>query len=167
MLGRRPAANPGSFKLRQNRAGATTFVHPELVEGTLREGYRYYEAVPPGLAKAAFMMFLVSEVHPFADGNGRVARVLMNAELSAEGEQRIVVPLSYRDDYMRGLRALSRNENPRPLVRIIEFLQRYAAAIDWRDLRGAESRLRDTNAFVPPDLAEESGQRLLLPRGAV
>ena len=81
------------------------------------------------------MMFLVSEVHPFADGNGRVARVLMNAELSAAGEQRIVIPLSYRDDYLRGLRALSRNEDPRPLVRVIDFLQRYAAAIDWRDLR--------------------------------
>jgi len=27
------------------------------------------------------MMFLVSEVHPFLDGNGRIARVMMNAEL--------------------------------------------------------------------------------------
>lgn len=39
MPARRPAVNPGSFKLRPNRAGATTFVHPNLVEGTLREGY--------------------------------------------------------------------------------------------------------------------------------
>ena len=34
------------------------------------------------------MMFLVAEVHPFADGNGRVARVMMNAELIAGGQQR-------------------------------------------------------------------------------
>ena len=32
------------------------------------------------------MMFLVSEVHPFADGNGRAARIMMNAELVAAGE---------------------------------------------------------------------------------
>jgi Fic family protein len=32
------------------------------------------------------MMFLVSEVHPFTDGNGRVGRVLMNAESTAAGE---------------------------------------------------------------------------------
>jgi len=30
-------------------------------------------------------MFLVAEVHPFADGNGRVARALMNAELTTAG----------------------------------------------------------------------------------
>jgi hypothetical protein len=33
--------------------------------------------------RAAFMLFLISEVHPFIDGNGRVARVMMNAELVA------------------------------------------------------------------------------------
>ena len=28
-----------------------------------------------------FMMFMISEIHPFLDGNGRLARVMMNAEL--------------------------------------------------------------------------------------
>jgi Fic/DOC family len=163
MLARRPAVNPGSFKLRANRAGATTFVHPDLVVGTLVEGYRYYEALPAGLAKAIFIMFLVGEVHPFADGNGRVARVLMNAELSAAGEQRIVIPIVYRDNYLQGLRALSRNDNPRPLIRVLDFAQEYAAAIDWSDLRTAERMLEETNAFVTPELAEEQGLRLALP----
>lgn len=166
MLSRRPAANPGSFKLSPNRAGGTRFVHPDLVLGTLSEGYRYYEPLPAGLAKAIFMMFLVSEVHPFTDGNGRVARVLMNAELTAAREQRVVIPLSFRDNYLQGLRALSRSADPRPLVRVIDYLQRYAAAIEWRDLRAAEARLTQTNAFVPPDVAEETGVRLLLPEDA-
>ncbi len=166
MLARRPAVNPGSFKLRPNRAGGTSFVHPDLVEGTLYEGYRYYEALPAGLPRAIFMMFLVAEVHPFTDGNGRVARVLMNAELTAAGEQRIVVPLSFRDNYLQGLRALSRSDNPRPIVRVLDFAQRYAAAIDWTDLRIAERVLEATNAFVPPDLSVERGIRLELPRTA-
>jgi hypothetical protein len=163
MLARRPAADPGAFKQKSNRAGGTVFVHPDLVEGTLIEGYRYYQPLPAGLAKATFMMFLISEVHPFLDGNGRVARVLMNAELSAAGEQRVVIPLSFRDNYLQGLRALSRTGNPRPLVRVIDYLQRYAAAIDWSDLAEAERGLRQTNAFVTPDVAEESGIRLMLP----
>lgn len=163
MLARRPAVNPGSFKLRPNRAGATTFVHPDLVEGTLIEGYRYYEPLPEGLAKAIFMMFLVAEVHPFADGNGRVGRVLMNAALSAVDEQRIVIPLVYRDEYLQGLRALSRNANPQPLIRVLDYAQRYAAAIDWSDLPRAEEMLERTNALVPPDLAAERGTRLLMP----
>jgi hypothetical protein len=166
MLGRRPTVNPGSFKLRANQAGGTTFVHPDLVIGTLTEGFRYLEALPKGLARAVFMMFLVSEVHPFTDGNGRVARVLMNAELTAVGQQRIVIPLPYRDNYLQGLRALSRGGDPRPLVRVLDFAQRYAAAIDWRDLEVAKVQLAETNAFVTPDIAEEKGLRLVLPDSA-
>jgi Fic/DOC family len=163
MLERRPQADPGAFKTLVNRAGATTFVHPDLVVGTLVEGYRHYEALPAGLSRAIFIMFLIAEVHPFTDGNGRVARVLMNAELSAVGEQRIVIPIVYRDDHLRALRALSRNGNPRPLVRALDFAQEYAAAIDWSDLRTAERTLEETNALVEPELAEERGVRLRLP----
>jgi hypothetical protein len=166
MLARRPTALPGSFKERPNRAGGTTFVHPDLVAGTLIEGYRYYASLPAGLPRAVFMMFLVAEVHPFADGNGRVARVLMNAELSAAGMQRIVVPLSFRDEYLTALRALSRGSDPRPLVRVLDFAQEYAAAIDWSDLDRAERTLQETNAFVPPDVAEAEGLRLRLPASA-
>jgi Fic/DOC family protein len=166
MLERRPTARPGSFKAKPNQAGGTTFVHPDLVEGTLSEGFRYLEPLPAGLARATFMMFLVSEVHPFTDGNGRVARVLMNAELTAVGEQRITIPISYRDNYLQGLRALSRNGNPRPLVRILDFAQRYAAAIDWSDLDTAKGMLSRTNALVPPDVADEKGLRLVLPEDA-
>lgn len=166
MLARRPSARPGFFKAKPNQAGGTTFVHPDLVEGTLSEGFRYLAPLPDGLSRAIFMMFLVSEVHPFTDGNGRVARVLMNAELTAAEEQRIVIPLSYRDDYLQGLRALSRNGNPRPLGRVLDFAQRYAAGIDWSDLGTAKRMLAQTNALVPPDVAEEKGLRLVLPEGA-
>jgi len=163
MLGRRPAVNPGSFKLRPNRAGSTTFVHPELVEGTLIEGHRYYESLPAGLAKAIFMMCLVAEIHPFTDGNGRIGRVLMNAELSTGGAQRILIPIVYRDSYLQGLRALSQGGNPQPLIRVLDFAQEYAAAIDWSDLKKAERMLKETNAFLEPELAEEQGLRLRLP----
>jgi hypothetical protein len=163
MLERRPQVHPGAFKTRINRAGSTTFVHPDLVVGTLVEGYRYYEPLPAGLARAIFIMFLIGEVHPFTDGNGRVARVLMNAELSAAGEQRIVIPIVYRDNYLQGLRALSRNANPQPLIRVLDFAQAYTAAIDWSDLRTAESLLEQTNAFVTPEEADERGLRLELP----
>jgi len=163
IMERRPEVDPGSFKTQVNRAGSTTFVHPDLVVGTLVEGYRFYEALPPGLARAIFVMFLIGEVHPFTDGNGRVARVLMNAELTAAGEQRIVIPIVYRDNYLQGLRALSRNGNPQPLVRVLDFAQAYAAAIEWSDLRGAERTLERTNAFVTPEDAEERNVRLELP----
>lgn len=163
MLERRPQVNPGAFKTRENQAGGTVFVHPDLVAGTLAEGFRFYETLPAGLAQAIFLMFLVSEVHPFADGNGRVGRVLMNAALSAVDEQRIVIPLVYRDEYLQGLRALSRGSDPQPLIRVLDHAQEYAAAIEWHDLGLAERMLGETNALVPPDLAEERGLRLKMP----
>jgi hypothetical protein len=163
ILERRPQANPGAFKTRSNQAGGTTFVHPDQVAGTLTRGYRFFEALPPGLSQAIFMMFLISEVHPFTDGNGRVGRVLMNATLSAVGEQRIVIPIVYRDDYLQALRALSRNGNPQPLIRVLDFAQAYAAAIVWSDLKTAERMLGETNAFITPDVADERGLRLALP----
>jgi hypothetical protein len=163
MLERRPEARPGQFKERVNRAGATTFVHPDLVEGTLREGFRHLEALPAGMARAIFYMFLISEVHPFTDGNGRIARVLMNAELSASRQQRIVIPLVYRDNYLQCLRLLARNGDPAALIRVLDVAQRYSASIPWQGLRDAEQALRDTNAFVTPDEASETGVRLKLP----
>jgi Fic/DOC family len=163
ILERRPQVGPGAFKTRENQAGGTVFVHPDLVIGTLMEGFRFYAALPAGLGQAIFLMFLVSEVHPFADGNGRVGRVLMNAALSAVDEQRIVIPLVYRDEYLQSLRALSRGGDPRPLIRVLDYAQEYAAAIEWRDLGLAERMLEKTNALVPPDVAEEQGLRLKMP----
>jgi hypothetical protein len=163
ILGNRPAAHPGRFKERANRAGGTSFVHPDLVNGTLIEGLRHYLALPEGFPRAVLMMFLIAEVHPFTDGNGRTARVFMNAELTAAGLQRIVIPISYRDDYLQGLRALSLGGDPKPLVRVLEFAQLYAAGIDWSDLRSAERMLAATNAFVLPRVADEQRRRLRLP----
>ena len=46
---------------------------------------------------------------------------------------------------------------------MLDYAQGYAARIDWSDLRRAEAALERTNAFVPPDLAEERGVRLRMP----
>jgi hypothetical protein len=60
MLDDRPEIGPGQWKTEPNRAGSTYFVDPELVEGTLREGFRFYDSLPPGFARACFAMFAVS-----------------------------------------------------------------------------------------------------------
>src|SRR3546814_19124067 len=70
----RPDKNPGAFKTKVNRAGETVFVAPDLVTGTLERGFAFVQALAEPFQRAAFMMFLVSEGHPFTDGNGRTAR---------------------------------------------------------------------------------------------
>jgi hypothetical protein len=153
----RPDKALGEWKQRPNRAGGTTFVAPELVPGTLREAWHFYDALPAGFSRALFAMFAVSEIHPFADGNGRVSRALLNAELSAAGQCRIVVPLCFRADYLGALRAMSRQANPEPLLRMADRAQDWASLVDWSTMDRALSQLRGSNALVAPDEAEERG----------
>jgi len=161
----RPDKAPGAFKADPNRAGSTLFVAPELVQGTLAlaKGYELYRGLWSPLHRAVFIMFMVSEVHPFADGNGRAARIMMNAELVAAGENRIVVPTVYRNNYLMALKALSHNGNTAALVRTMDFAQRYTAAIDFSDLERARFLLERTNAFMDPNEADTSGVRLTMP----
>ncbi len=159
----RPEIHPGRYKTAPNRAGGTEFVAPSLVLGTLRQGYERYMALSPGFPRAAFAMFLVAEVHPFADGNGRVARALANAELSAAGQQRLMIPIVFRDDYLQALRAMSHRGDPRPFIRVLDRAQRWAHEIDWSDTTIAQLELGRTNALLSPSEAEERGVILRLP----
>lgn len=161
----RPSLNPGSFKSKPNRAGGTSFVHPDLVEGTLKEGWKFYDVLEPGFARAVFAMFLVAEVHPFADGNGRVARALLNQELSAISQCRVVIPLSYRSDYLGALRLLSRQGEPQALLRMVDRAQRWASLVDWSSVASAIEQLERTNALVAPDESDASGLVLKDPPG--
>lgn len=158
ILGSRPETNPGEYKTRGNRAGETYFVSPELVRGTLRKGYEMFVSLQTPFSRAAFMMFLVSEVHPFTDGNGRTARVMMNAELVSGGETRIFIPMVFRADYMGALRELTRNGRPDVLLRMLDRAQAFASEIDFERLDRAEEQLRRCNAFREADEA-----RLRLP----
>ena len=83
------------------------------------------------------MMFLVAELHLFTDGNGRLARIMMNAELVAAGEARIIIPLVFRSNYLTRLRILSHSDDATMLIKSLDFAQRYVAAIDWADIRTA------------------------------
>jgi Fic family protein len=47
--------------------------------------------------------FVVAEVHPFADGNGRTSRLALNLSLTAAGLTRIIIPTVFRDDYISAL----------------------------------------------------------------
>jgi hypothetical protein len=165
LMAGRPDKDSGVFKRAANRAGQTVFVDPAQVEGTLTRGFELYRSLETPFARAVYMMFLVSEVHPFADGNGRVARIMMNAELVAAGEERIIIPTIYRSNYLSALKALSNMQNPTPLIRTLNFAQRWVVAVDWRELGATRLALDACNAFMDPAEADDRGIRLKLPEG--
>jgi len=67
------------------------------------------------------MMVLVTECHLFDDRNGRVARILTNAELVARGQHRIVIPTSYHNNYLAALNGVTYGNGVAPLT----------AALNW------------------------------------
>jgi hypothetical protein len=159
----RPEMRPGRFKDKPNQAGSYLFVAPALVEGTLIEGFRRLEDLPPGFARAAFELFLISEVHPYDDGNGRVARAAMGAELTAAGQSRIVVPIVFRNEYQTALRSLSRDGRGDLYVRTLAHAWRWTAGMPWQDRGAVDGYLAATNALTDSTDAERSGVRLELP----
>ena len=147
MLERRPEANPGELKTEANYAGTTQFVLPAYVRGTLQEGSSLALSVPEGLPRAIFYAFLVSETHPFDDGNGRVSRLIMNAELSRLGLCRIIIPTLFHPQYVDCQRALTRSDETDGFIKALTFAAQWCAGFDYRDLQGLIASLRATNAF--------------------
>ncbi|MFI3271786.1 MAG: Fic family protein [Pseudomonadota bacterium] len=68
------------------------------------------DAVHPLLLAAQFHKELVF-IHPFADGNGRVARLAMNTLLIQKGFLPVVIPPILRHDYIASLEKAHQNDN--------------------------------------------------------
>jgi fido (protein-threonine AMPylation protein) len=151
LLQARISKNPGEFKDRNNQAGSTLFVEYTLVRGTLSRGFDFYRALSDPFAKAVYMMFMITEVHPFLDGNGRIARVMMNAELVKASETKIIIPTVYRDDYLSALRRLTRRQQPDAFIRMLQRAQRFSATITGDDMNAMQEKLVRSNAFKEGD----------------
>ncbi len=153
LLGGRPEMWPGQFKERPNRAGSTWFVDPSQVIGTLKQSYERIDLLTDPLARALYIMFVVSEVHPFNDGNGRIARVMMNAELVAQGCTKLIIPNVYREDYMLALRKLSRERDAGPYIRMMDRAHAWSHWLYPSSLDDMQQQITVSNAFKEPDEA--------------
>lgn len=147
MLAARPNKNPGKLKTKNNQAGSSYFVDYTLVNGTLTQAFEFYLGLKHPFAKAAYMMFMISEVHPFDDGNGRIARIMMNADLVKAGQTKIIIPSVYREDYLGGLRLLTRKQEPDTYIRMLQRAQLFSDTIHGEDTERMLEVLKASNAF--------------------
>ena len=151
MMAARPDRDPGMFKMKNNHAGDTHFVDYTLVRGTLMKGFEYYQALESPFAKALFMLFMISEVHPFNDGNGRISRIMMNAELVHADQSKIIIPTVFREDYLNALRRLTRKGDPSVIVRAISRVRQFSANITGEDFVATKEYLEKCYAFKDGD----------------
>ncbi len=151
LLTSRVSKSPGLFKEKNNRAGNTFFVDYKLVRGTLSRGFDYYKVLSSPFARAAYIMFLVSEVHPFEDGNGRIARVMMNTELVNKDESKIIIPTVYRDDYLLTLKRLTNQKDPAPYVEMLSKAHFFSEKLHFENYDDLYNYLNTHNAFYESD----------------
>ena len=84
---------------------------PGLMEGFLRELEQRKDTMHP-VAFAAFAHRRLVDIHPFRDGNGRTARLLMNLILVREGYCIVTIPPVLRMEYLSALQQAQRRKAP-------------------------------------------------------
>lgn len=66
--------------------------------------------------------FFFAYIHPYADGNGRMARYLMNTMLAAGGYPWLIVPVDHRQSYLAALEAASVRQDIVPFATLLSNL---------------------------------------------
>jgi fido (protein-threonine AMPylation protein) len=80
---------------------------PDSVRDAMPALFELLETETESSVRAVLGHFIFVYIHPYSDGNGRIARFLMNAMLAAGGYSWIVIPVEKRDSYMAALEKAS------------------------------------------------------------
>jgi hypothetical protein len=83
--------------------------------------------------------------------------------LFRRGEQKVIIPIVYRNNYIASLKTLTNDSHAAPLIRTLDFGQKFTQSIDWSDFEQARDQLERCNAFMDPNDADRNGIRLRLP----
>jgi len=82
--------------------------------------------------RAVLGHWMFGYVHPYPDGNGRIARFLMNSMLASGGYPWTVIPVEDRDAYMSALEAASVDTDIRPFARFLADRVRWSMEVVTR-----------------------------------
>lgn len=100
---------------------------PALVEEEMETLIALYgrmvERDMPAVTRAAWLHHRFTQIHPFQDGNGRVARALTAMVFVAENGFPIVVDRDLRSQYIQNLEKADRGEI-RPLIHLFSMLEK-------------------------------------------
>jgi Fic family protein len=86
----------------------------------------------PALILASVVHNQFENIHPFADGNGRVGRILLNFVLLRHKLPPVSINFKNRSEYYQSLRSYDKEHNLRPTIELI--------LKEYKDLRGLISK---------------------------
>ncbi len=94
----------------------------EAVREVMPEFFRLLSTEESAAVRAVLGHFVFVYIHPYMDGNGRMARFLMNVMLASGGYSWTVIPVEERDNYMSALESASVHHNIEPFTKLIAWL---------------------------------------------
>lgn len=100
---------------------------PNAVIDALDAFFAHLCEVTNPAVQAVLGHFIFTFIHPYMDGNGRMARFLMNAMMASGGHPWTIIRVERRKDYMAALEAASCEGSIIPFARFILA----ESAVDW------------------------------------
>ena len=126
----------GKYKTAQNRITGSAFetTPPKLVQTDMKLYFKEYEKLKKELHPlelAAWAHWRLARIHPFQDGNGRTARIIMNFILHRNGYAMIDIKTKEKQQYFSALEKCHYNNNARTLaIRLVRrFKKQYQNAL--------------------------------------
>lgn len=99
----------------------------EVVREAMPALFDLLEGESDASVRAVLGHWMVGYIHPYPDGNGRIARFMMNVMLASEGYPWTVIRVEDRDAYMAALEAASVDTDIRPFAKFIAERVRWSA----------------------------------------
>ncbi len=109
----------------------------EAVRDAMPTLFDLLEDEPNPSVRAVLGHWLFGYIHPYPDGNGRMARFLMNAMLASGGYPWTVIRVEDRDGYLSALESASLDMDIRPFARFV------AERVNWSMEQGRRQRGSD------------------------
>lgn len=99
-----------------------TPLNPDAVRDAMPVLFELLINEPDARVRAILGHFIFVYIHPYMDGNGRIARFIMNSQLISGGYNWIIIPVERRVEYMATLEKASVNEDILEFTRFIASL---------------------------------------------
>ncbi len=115
VMGRVDPQGAGRYADQQRLISGTSYLPPSpaAIVPLMGDFERWLSAAPATAETAITAHERVALIHPFQDGNGRTARLLMNMVLLRAGYPPVVIGPEQRPAYIEGLDAISTGADPR------------------------------------------------------